>query len=59
MKHSPSVGPHCRNWSEAPEEALDTELPCPSCSKVVKLNPFVIEADWHPVAVAWRGEIKY
>jgi WD40 repeat protein len=46
---------HCRVWSEVPSAALGTELPCPHCGKAVKLNPFVIEADWRPVAAAWRG----
>jgi WD40 repeat protein len=46
----------CRVWSEVPESALGTELPCPNCGKMVKLNPFVIEADWRPVAAAWRGD---
>ncbi len=46
----------CRAWSEVPASALGTELPCPHCGKAVKLNPFVIEADWRPVAAAWRGE---
>ena len=50
--------PHCRTWSEVPASALGTELPCPQCRKPVKLNPHdvVIEADWRPVAAAWRGE---
>ena len=46
---------HCRIWSEAPHSALGTEVPCPNCGKPVKLDPFVIEADWRPVAEAWRG----
>jgi WD40 repeat protein len=48
--------PRCRTWSEVPESALGTELPCPNCGKPVKLNPFAIEADWRPVTAAWRGE---
>jgi WD40 repeat protein len=47
---------HCRIWSEVPESSLGTELPCPNCGQPVKLNPFVIEADWRPVAEAWQGE---
>jgi hypothetical protein len=43
---------HCRVWSEVPASALGTELPCPHCGRPVKLNPFVIEADWRPVAAA-------
>jgi WD40 repeat protein len=45
---------HCRTWSEIPESAVGAELPCPHCGEVVKLNRFVIEADWRPVAAAWR-----
>jgi hypothetical protein len=48
--------PHCRRWSEIPESALDTELPCPKCGAPLKLNPFAIQADWRPVARAWQGE---
>ena len=48
--------PHCRTWSEVPASALGTELSCPECNKPVKLNPFVIEADWRPVVAAWRGD---
>ena len=46
---------HCRVWSKVPETALGTELPCPNCGRPVKLNPFVLEADWRPVAAAWAG----
>ena len=53
----PAFGcPTCRAWSEVPASALGTELPCPRCGKPVKLNPFVIEADWRPVAKAWQGK---
>ncbi len=47
--------PLCRTWSEIPDSALGTEIPCPHCSKPIKLNPFIINADWRPVAKAWRG----
>lgn len=47
---------YCRTWSQVPASVLGTELPCPRCGKPVKLNPFMIEADWRPVAAAWRGE---
>ena len=54
---SPAFGcPHCHTWSEVPESALGSELPCPSCGRQVWLNPFVVEADWRPVAAAWKGE---
>ncbi|MEI6501392.1 MAG: hypothetical protein WCP21_10260, partial [Armatimonadota bacterium] len=49
---------HCRVWSEVPASAVGTELPCPHCGKAVQLNPFVIEADWRPIAAAWRGEAE-
>jgi WD40 repeat protein len=45
--------PICRTWSEIPAYALGTEIPCPHCSKAIKLNPFTINADWRPVAKAW------
>ena len=53
----PAFGcPHCHTWSEVPGSALGSELPCPHCGEAVKLNPFVVEADWRPVAAAWKGE---
>jgi WD40 repeat protein len=48
--------PHCRTWAEVSESALDTEIACPHCGRQVRLNPFVIDADWHPVAAAWKGD---
>ena len=48
--------PLCRRWSAVAESALGTALPCPNCGEMVKLNPFVVEADWRPVAQAWRGD---
>lgn len=50
--------PLCRMWSEIPESALGTELPCPNCGKAIKLNPFTINADWRPIARAWQGTNK-
>lgn len=47
---------HCRVWSQTPASAIGTELPCRNCGKAIKLNPFVIEADWRPVTAAWRGD---
>jgi len=34
---------------------LRSEVPCPKCGKAVKLNPFTINANWHPIAAAWAG----
>jgi len=45
---------HCRNWSEINKSDLGTELNCPKCGKRVKLNPFTINADWRPIAKAWK-----
>jgi len=53
---APSVAfgcPSCRNWSEIPPDALGQEIPCPQCGTPLRLNHFVIEADWRPVAEAW------
>ena len=47
--------PLCREWSEVPKEALGKEIGCPKCGKRLKLNPFTINADWRPIAKAWRG----
>ena len=47
--------PLCRVWSDVPASALGTELPCPNCSRRLKLNPFTIDGDWRPIAAAWRG----
>jgi|GEM_PF-526056 len=48
--------PFCRSWSEVIPSALGTELPCPNCGKTIRLNRFTINADWRPIAKAWRGE---
>ncbi|MEW6386988.1 MAG: hypothetical protein AB1491_05665 [Thermodesulfobacteriota bacterium] len=47
----------CRQWSEVPEAALGTELHCPLCGQVLKLNPFTIEADWRHLAQARQGKV--
>ena len=46
--------PGCRNWSEISPDALGQEIPCPQCGTPLRLNHFVIEADWRPVAEAWE-----
>ena len=46
--------PQCRIWSEIPQSALGSEIPCPNCGKSVKLNPFTIRGDWRPIAEAWQ-----
>lgn len=47
--------PLCRVWSEVAASALGTVIPCPHCSESVKLNPFTINADWRPIAAAWKA----
>jgi WD40 repeat protein len=46
--------PFCRTWSEAPMSVLGTIIACPSCGRLVKLNPFTIDADWRPIARVWK-----
>jgi len=52
--HSDGFGcPFCGVWSQVSASHLGNELPCPNCSKAVKLNPFTIDADRRPIAKAW------
>jgi len=54
-KQSPHFGcPQCRVWSAVPASALGTVIPCPHCRGSVKLNSFTIDADWRPIAEAWK-----
>jgi WD40 repeat protein len=46
--------PLCRVWSEVPASALGAVIPCPHCGGNVELNPFTINADWRPIAAAWK-----
>jgi hypothetical protein len=50
--------PHCRRWSETPKAALRTQLPCPRCGKLLKINPFTIDADWRLIAQAWQDHAE-
>jgi WD40 repeat protein len=50
--------PHCQMWSKISASALGIQGSCPYCGKAVKLNPFVIKADWRPVARAWHRNGK-
>jgi hypothetical protein len=47
--------PLCRVWSEVAASALGGVIPCPHCGGSVKLNPFTINADWRPIAAAWKA----
>lgn len=42
-------------WQSLAGEALGGDLNCPHCGRRLKLNPFTINADWRPIAAAWRG----
>jgi WD40 repeat protein len=45
----------CREWSELSSLRLGTEIECAGCGSRLRVNPFTIDADWRPVAKAWRG----
>jgi len=53
--HTRTAGDELRLIASEPDSTPGTELPCPNCGKQIKLNPFTIDADWRPVAAAWRG----
>ena len=42
-------------WFLAREDTLGQDLDCPNCGKPVKLNPLTVNANWRPMAAAWRG----
>jgi hypothetical protein len=46
--------PFCRTWSTITESDLGKTISCPQCGKSLQLNPFTINADWHPIAEAWK-----
>ncbi|MEK6284529.1 MAG: WD40 repeat domain-containing protein, partial [Acidobacteriota bacterium] len=50
--------PLCRVWSEVAASALGAVIPCPHCGESVKLNPFTINADWRPIAAAWKAMVN-
>jgi len=45
--------PDCLKWFWVSADALGKEITCPQCGNPIQLNPFVIEADFRPVAKAW------
>jgi WD40 repeat protein len=50
--------PKCKRWININEFNIGTNVQCPYCSTTVKLNLFVIEADWRPIALKWyRGTL--
>jgi hypothetical protein len=46
--------PICLTWSEVPQGLLGKSLDCPRCDAALLLNASMIEADWRPIAEAWR-----
>jgi WD40 repeat protein len=48
--------PLCRVWSEADVSALGSVILCPHCRESIKLSPITINADWRPIAAAWRAK---
>jgi len=48
--------PLCRTWSRIRVLALVTDVVCPHCWQLLRLNPRAIQADWRPIAAAWRKE---
>lgn len=49
--------PLCRGWSVLEPDTPGREIACPACRRTISLNSFLIEADWRPVALAWRGAL--
>jgi WD40 repeat protein len=47
--------PFCRRWFYVSAGALGATMPC-VCGEQLKLNEFTIDADWRPIARAWRGD---
>jgi hypothetical protein len=43
------------NISPEPQVLPGNDLTCPGCGILLRLNGFVINADWNPIAKAWRG----
>ncbi|MFC1892852.1 DUF4062 domain-containing protein [Chloroflexota bacterium] len=40
--------PICLGWSQISDEQLGKVISCPLCQNILKVNPFVIEAEWYP-----------
>jgi WD40 repeat protein len=48
--------PYCRTWPKIQERVVGTEISCPHCGKLVRLNPFTINGDWRAVAKVWMAK---
>ncbi len=66
--------PYCLNWSGVRDSALTeedrlglrshqftlgAEVQCPHCQKAVRLDQFTIQANWRPIAEAWRATKRH
>jgi len=49
--------PFCFAWSKVKKDALGKKLDCPECNKVLILNSFTINAEWHP-AMGERKKVE-
>jgi len=50
-KHEGRLGvwcPQCLAWFQIDESQLGKVINCPECKSKLKINPFIIEAKWHP-----------
>ena len=56
MKDTAFACPYCRTWSSCAKSDLDQIVSCPKCGKSLKLNPFIIQADWRPIVKAWESK---
>jgi WD40 repeat protein len=48
--------PVCRVWGAVPSYSLGREVSCTGCGARLRLNDFFLEADWRPIAKAWRRD---
>jgi hypothetical protein len=50
-----SSGLGLANTPSKPQVLPGLDLTCPGCETLLRLNGFVINADWHSIAKAWVG----
>jgi hypothetical protein len=42
-------------WSQVPVTVIASEVSCPNCGTRLKVNPFVISANWGSIAKVWKA----
>jgi WD40 repeat protein/energy-coupling factor transporter ATP-binding protein EcfA2 len=42
--------PYCHRWFEVPNACLGTDLGCPGCHTVLRLNSFFVRGDWRAIS---------